>query len=96
MSAPTDRLPPVLMRRGEILTLKEAADETGRSERWLRKLVTEHAICRRVGGRGRMEISKIGLSMVLHDDLEALRLLRQNERNDERVLRYFILLGVPP
>jgi hypothetical protein len=55
----------------EGLTMKEAADVAGKSQRTVRTWCMEHGIGRRVAG-GAWVVSKIALQMLLDGDLDAL------------------------
>jgi len=55
----------------EGLTLKEAVDVAGKSERTLRNWCVEHGIGRRVAG-GTWVVSKVALAMLLDGDHDAL------------------------
>ena len=55
----------------EGLTLKQAVDVAGKSERTLRNWCVEHGIGRRVAG-GTWVVSKVALAMLLDGDIDSL------------------------
>lgn len=88
-------MPPILMRREEVLTLQQAAHRTNRSVDTVKRLCKKYNIYRQSQSYGRMEISAPALEMVIHGDLDALDALRAGNRNDSAVRRYFDHLGLP-
>jgi hypothetical protein len=84
----------LLMHPDEVMTLKEAAYRACRSVDATRRIVRQHNIYRQMGLKGRLEVSAIGLEMVLHGDLEALRLLKAGHRSHVRVALYLLHLGL--
>jgi hypothetical protein len=93
-SAPT-RPKAVLMRRDEICDVKTAAYEAGRSVKTIRAWAEMYGIGRQSSPTSPIEISRIGLLMVLQGDFQALELLRNGERSHSDVLRYIREVGVP-
>ncbi|MHC2457689.1 hypothetical protein ACVMIX_004330 [Rhizobium leguminosarum] len=85
---------PILMRRGDIITLKEAVHRTGKSDRTLRSWCKLFGISRQANGGAPIEISAPALEMVMHGDMEALELLRSGNRHHPRVRRFFDHLGL--
>lgn len=86
---------PVLMKPDEITTLKQAAARAGLSIDTIKRLCRKHGISRQSGPSSRMQISRLGLEMVLHDDMPALEALRRGRRDDPLVRRYIDHLGLP-
>lgn len=85
---------PILSRPDELIGLKRAAYEAGKSEKTLRTWCTLYGIGRQVSPGARIEISRPALEMVLNGDLLALELLRGGHRSDPKVARYFDFLGL--
>lgn len=92
---PGARLRPVLMKRDDVINLERAAFQAKRSTDTIRRWCRKHAIARQSCPNAPLEISAIGLEMVLHNDLEALELLRQGQRSHPDVQRYIDHLGLP-
>lgn len=90
-----DRLPPILMRRDEIIPLKRAVEHAGKSPDTIRRWCKQHGIARQSGPAAPLEISILALEMVLHSDFEALELLRAGSRGAGAVRRYLEHLGLP-
>lgn len=86
---------PPLMRRDEIVTVGEAAYLTGRDPKFIRQVVDEFAIARRIRPGARLEISRPALEMVLAGDRETLEIFRAGDRSNPDVVRYFAFLGLP-
>lgn len=85
---------PILMRRSDIITLKEAVHRTGKSDRTLRNWCKQFGIGRQTSPSAPIDISAPALEMVLHGDFEALEMLRLGDRYTARVSRYFKHLGI--
>ncbi len=85
---------PVLMRRSDIIPLRAAIAQSGKSDRTLRDWCKRYGIGRQMNPGSPLEISGPALEMVLHGDFEALELLRNGARLDPRVVRYFDHLGI--
>lgn len=92
---PTGTPVPVLMKPEEIIILKQAANRAGLSVDTVKRLCRKHGISRQSGPNSRMQISALGLEMVLHDDMAALDALRCGRREDRLVRRYLNHLGLP-
>ncbi|MGR9169591.1 hypothetical protein [Rhizobium sp. KDH_Rht_773_N] len=86
---------PILMRRSDIIALKQAVDRSGKSERTIRNWCRVYGIGRQSSPGAPLEISAPALEMVLHGDFEALEMLRNGDRNGQPVKRYFDHLGLP-
>lgn len=86
---------PILMKRDEIICLKEAAHRARRTEKTTSLLCKEHRIVRQTLPGAPLEISAPALEMVLHNDTKALELLRRGRRSHPRVTLYFDHLGLP-
>ena len=85
---------PILMRKDDIISLKEAVYRSGKCERTLRSWVKDFGIGRQSSSSAPIEISAPALEMVLHGDSEALELLRSGNRLHSRVKRHFEHLGI--
>lgn len=72
----------------------EAMEATGLSERTLRRWHASHRIACRIGSR--FSFSLPALLMLMHEDDEALDLLREGKRSDPRVVVYLEAAGVMP
>lgn len=90
-----ERLPPILMSRDEVVSLKQAAFITGRSEETLRRWNQVHRIARQTAVGARLEFSRPALEMLMHGDMAALQALREGRRSDPQVKRYLDFLGLP-
>jgi hypothetical protein len=73
--------PPLLIPRDEIIPLKRAVDDTGRSADTIRGYNRKHCIARETCPNAPLEISAVALQMVIHGDYEALELLHRGERS---------------
>lgn len=87
---------PILMKAQDVIPLKTAALETGKSDKTLRAWVRDFGIGRQSGPSAPIEISHPALEMVLHGDMAALELLRVGDRSSPRVVRFFRHLGIAP
>lgn len=87
-------LAPILMRKDEIINLKTAVYDTGRSEKTIRGWCKEFGIGVQSCAGAPLEISAPALEMVKHGDFTALERLRQGDRTNSRVKRYFDHLGL--
>lgn len=85
----------VLMHRDEVIPLKRAMDHSGKSEPTIRRWCRAYGIARQSGRSAPLEISILGLEMVLHADFEALEALRAGDRASPLVRRYVDHLGLP-
>ncbi|WP_188907104.1 hypothetical protein [Aureimonas endophytica] len=83
---------PFLMTREEAVPLKEAARRSGLSVDTIRRLHKRHGIGRQMAPRSPIEVSFLALLMLQHGDLAALELLRNGQRENERVSRYLALM----
>lgn len=88
-------LAPILMRKDEIINLKTAVYETGRSEKTIRGWCKDFGIGVQPCAGAPLEISAPALEMVRHGDFVALELLRQGNRHHPRVKRIFEHIGIP-
>lgn len=87
-------LPPILMRRSEVISMKEAVYRTGKSEKTIRTWCRDLRIARQSSHNAPIEISAPALEMAMHGDTEALELLREGRRDHPRVKRVFEFLGL--
>lgn len=85
----------VLMRRDDICDVRTAMHEARKSMKTIRRWVKLYGIGRHAGAGAKIEISRIGLLMVLYGDFEALEHLRDGERSHPDVLRYIREVGSP-
>ncbi|MBD8555444.1 hypothetical protein IFT84_13110 [Rhizobium sp. CFBP 8762] len=86
---------PILMRPDEAMPIKRAASHAGKHICTIRRWVEQYGIGRQSGKHATVEVTRIGLDMVLQGDFEALELLRAGERNHPDVVRYFDFAGLP-
>jgi hypothetical protein len=82
------------MKPQDIILMKKAIEETGRSDKTLRVWCRDFGIGRQSSPNAPIEISHPALEMVMHGDLMALEMLRAGERTAPRVERYFRHLGL--
>lgn len=85
---------PILIRQDEIMNAARAAAHAKRNVKTIRQWCKVYGIGRQSLGGGPLEVSRIGLDMVLHGDMEALEKLRDGKRDDPDVIRYFHFAGV--
>ena len=80
----------------EGLTLKQAVDVAGKSERTLRNWCVEHGIGRRVAG-GTWVVSKVALAMLLDGDIDSLICYRDHgvRASYEPLAKYYERLELP-
>lgn len=90
----TPRRPPVLMRDGEVISLKEAAHRVGKNEKTIRRWCVEDGIGRRSSMGAPWEISAIALEAKRYGDSEALDALRSGEFDASCVRRYAVAIGL--
>jgi hypothetical protein len=71
------------------MTLKQAADVTGKSESTMGSWAEEHGLGRRIGG-GTWSISRVALAIFLDGDADALKAYHQaGDRTSSLVADYF-------
>ncbi len=85
---------PVLMRPGEVISLKAAVFRTGKNEKTIRRWCKADGIGRRTSAGATWEISALALEAKRYGDEEALDDLRCGRFGTERVRRYAEMLGV--
>ncbi len=85
----------ILMTPDEVLPLKRAAEYAQRNDSTMKRWVKKHGIGRQAGSHGRIEVSILGLSMVLHEDWPALEALKAGHRSSPLVRRHIDHLGLP-
>lgn len=85
----------VLMRRSDVIVLKELVHRTGLSAKLLRRVCKEFGIARQLRPNSPLEISWPGWLMLQHGDHEALEILREGFRDHPLLARYFREAGVP-
>lgn len=90
----TSRRPPVLMRDGEVISLKEAAHRTGKNEKTIRRWCVEDGIGRRASSGAPWEISALALEAKRYGDGEALDALRCGKFEASCVHRYAVAIGL--
>lgn len=86
---------PVLMTWDEVIDVRTAVIHSGKSDATIRRLCKQHGLSRQTTPHAPLEISLVALEMALHGDFEAIQLLREGHRSDERVTRYYHHLGLP-
>jgi hypothetical protein len=94
-----ERLRPLWIPQEEAVTVDRAVEMFKRdyhvSRDTVRRLVLLHRLHTQTGHRGLWRISAPGLAMALAGDVEAIELLRQDDREHPDVARYFKRLGIP-
>lgn len=90
-----ERVRTVLMRRSDVVVLKELVHRTGLSSKLLRRVCKEFGIARQLRPNSPIEVSWPGWLMLQHGDHEALEILREGRRDDPLLARYFREAGVP-
>lgn len=85
---------PVLMRDAEVISLKEAAYRSGRSEKTISRWCISDGIGRRSSPSAPWEISAIALEAKRYGDQPAIEALRRGEFEAVEVKRYVGLLGL--
>ena len=93
---PAPHVKPVLCRPNETMSLKAAASYARYDVKIVRQWVVDHGIGRQAAPGTRIEINRIALEMVLHGDHAALEKLREGDRFDPDVARYFQFTGIDP
>jgi hypothetical protein len=78
----------------EAITLRVAAEISGRSESTLRSWCQNYHLGRRVAG-GPWMVSRVALAMFLDDDASALRAYLAGDRASELIAPYFRRTNVP-
>jgi hypothetical protein len=91
----TDDRPPIIIRRGEAMVVKDAMDRSEKDRKTVIDLVRRHRIGRQLSPTGPIEIHRAGFEMALAGDEIAIELLRAGDRANPRVARYFIEAGIP-
>jgi hypothetical protein len=82
------------MRDAEVISLKEAAYRSGRSEKTISRWCVSDGIGRRSSPSAPWEISAVALEAKRYGDQAALDALRRGEFSANAVLRYVELLGL--
>lgn len=90
-----DDRPPVIIRRGEAITVKEAKFRSGKDRKTVVDLVRRHRIGRQLSPTGPIEIHKAAFEMALAGDVVAIEILRAGDRANPRVALYFAEAGIP-
>jgi hypothetical protein len=80
-------------RREEAISLRQAAELSGRTTKTVKAWCGLHDIGRPVAGR--WLVSRVALQMYLDGDRRALRDYLVGDRTGERVRSYFVQLGLP-
>ncbi|MEF2551322.1 hypothetical protein VQ042_08080 [Aurantimonas sp. A2-1-M11] len=94
MTGPSGAPLPVLMRPGEIISLKEAVYRTGKSEKTISRWCRADGIGRRTSPTSSWEISAVALEAKLYGDGQAIEELRRGNFEAQRVRRYAEHLGL--
>jgi hypothetical protein len=91
-----DRMPaPVLLiLPDEIMTVAEAALHAGRTEKTIRRWISEFGIARQTVRNSPHQVSRLGLDMVLHSDWPALDALKTGDRSHRLVVFYRQFAGL--
>lgn len=85
---------PVPMLPDEIVDIKTASKLAKVSTKTIRRWVASDGIGRQAARAAPLQISAVALEMKACGDMEALELLRGNERSDPRVVFYLSRVGV--
>ncbi|CUX31916.1 hypothetical protein [Agrobacterium genomosp. 13] len=96
MNSSEDKAFPVPMAEAEIISLKEARRRSGKDIKTIKRWCISHGIGRRPGNSGPWQISGPALEMYLNGDMEAIEILRMNDRLHPRLIKHFSRLGLPP
>lgn len=86
---------PILVYDAEFVYLHDACEFTGMSADTIRRWCKKHLIARPSRGNVPLKIHKPALAMLMHDDTEAIGLLRDARYDDSRIRRYYEFAGVP-
>lgn len=84
----------LLIRRDETMLIWEAAAHSGKSEKTIRRWCTKYGIARQSAPNAPLQISRIGLEMVLHGDWPALERLLSGDREHHLVRWYRVFVGL--
>lgn len=87
--------PGLLIRHDEIMVMAEAATHSGKSVKTIRRWCTKYGIARQSAPNAPLQISRIGLEMVLHGDWPALEHLHAGDREHRLVRWYRAFVGLP-
>lgn len=87
-------LSPILIKPGDSKNISRAAEAVGISEKTCRRVFKLHKLGSQAGNKATISVSMPALCMVVHNDFEALELLRSGDRHHPKVQRYFIHLGI--
>jgi hypothetical protein len=85
---------PVLMRDGDVISLKEAAFRTSKSEKTISRWCRKDGIGRRSEPTAPWEVSALALEAKRYGDDEAIDDLRRGDFGSPRVRRYVEHLGL--
>jgi hypothetical protein len=83
---------PILMRQGETYGIKLAAIHANRDEKTIRRWCKRYGISRQATKHSPVEVSALGLEMLIHGDLQTLELLRSGQDHHPDVMAYRVFL----
>lgn len=86
--------PAVFMERGDVVNIDRAVLFSGKDDRTIRRWCVRFGIGRKSSPGAPWEISAPALLMVMQGDHIALEMLRNDDRESRRVVRYFDRLGL--
>ncbi len=85
---------PVLMRQGETYSIRLAALHANRDEKTIRRWCEQYGIGRQSGKNAPIDVSALGLEMVLHGDFQTLELLKSGHDRHPDVAAYRTFLDL--
>lgn len=78
----------------EVMTVAEAAAHAGRTEKTVRRWISEFGIARQTVRNSPHQVSRLALEMVLHSDWPALDALKAGDRGHRLVIWYRQFAGL--
>lgn len=85
---------PLLFGIEEAIPLKAAANIAGKTDETIRRWCVKYGIGRQAGPNAPIEVSIIGLMMVIHGEFDTLELLRAGDRQHPAVKRFLNFVGL--
>jgi hypothetical protein len=78
----------------EVMTVADAAAHAGRTEKTIRRWISEFGIARQTVRNSPHQVSRLALEMVLHSDWPALDALKAGDREHRLVIWYRQFAGL--
>lgn len=78
----------------EVMTVAEAAAHAGRTEKTIRRWISDFGIARQAVRNSPHQVSRLALEMVMHGDWPALDALKAGDRGHRLVLWYRKFAGL--